>query len=58
MGSFLTRRDAASSGVGALVLVAILIGGGLTYQALVGGSSQQLVTAMLIDAIIVVGLQV
>jgi branched-chain amino acid transport system permease protein len=58
MGSVLVRRDAASSVAGAAVLVAILIGGGLLYQAVVSGSSEQLVTAMLIDAIIVVGLQV
>ena len=58
MGSFLVRRDAASAGLGAVVLVAILIGGGLLYQAVVSGSSEQLVTAMLIDAVIVVGLQV
>jgi branched-chain amino acid transport system permease protein len=58
MGSFLTRRDAASAGLGGVLLVAILVGGGLLYQAVVSGSSQQLVTAMLIDALIVVGLQV
>ena len=58
MGSFLTRRDATSSGLGALLLVAVLVGGGLVYQAVVSGSSEQLITAMLIDAIIVVGLQV
>ena len=58
MRGLLTRRDALSAASGAVVLVAALIGGGLLYQALVSGSSRQLVTAMLIDAIIVVGLQV
>lgn len=58
MGGLLDRRDATSAGAGACLLVAVLIGGGLLYQTLVGGGSQQLVTAMLIDAIIVVGLQV
>ncbi len=53
-----SRRDLGYPTLGAIVLLGLLVGGGLLYQALVGGSSEQLVTAMLIDAIMVVGLQV
>ncbi len=36
----------------------MLVLGGLAAQALIGGSTEQLVTSMLIDAIIVLGLQI
>lgn len=51
------RRDVAFPIGGAVLLFALLVGAGLTYQALIGGSAERLVTAMLIDAIIVVGIQ-
>jgi branched-chain amino acid transport system permease protein len=58
MRSLLTPRDAVGPAGGAAILATILIGGGLVYQSIVSGSSEQLITAMLIDAIMVVGLQV
>ncbi len=39
-------------------MFAVLVLGGLAAQALIGGSTEQLVTSMLIDAIIVLGLQI
>ena len=58
MRSLLAPRDATGPAAGALILATLLIGGGLLYQSIVSGSSEQLVTAMLIDAVMVVGLQV
>ncbi len=54
----LARRDLAFPIGGALAQFAILVLGGLAYTAVIGGSSEQLVTAMLIDAVMVVGLQI
>ncbi len=54
----LFRRDVAFPAGGALLQFVILAGGGLLYTAIIGGSSEQLVTAMLIDAIMVIGLQI
>jgi branched-chain amino acid transport system permease protein len=51
-------RDVALPAVGSLALFAIIVLGGLAAQALIGGSTEQLVTSMLIDAIVVVGIQV
>ncbi len=52
-------RDVAFPFAGALILFAALVGGGLLYQALFsGGAAERLVTVMLIDAIIVLGIQV
>jgi branched-chain amino acid transport system permease protein len=52
------RRDFAAPAAGSLVLFAVLVLGGLVAQALIGGSTEQLVTSMLIDAVVVVGMQV
>ncbi len=52
------RRDVSFPIVGAVILFAVLVAAGLTYQAIIGGSAERLVTAMLIDAIIVVGIQI
>ncbi len=52
------RRDLVFPTGGALVLFGLLVSGGLTYSALVGGSADKLITAMLIDAVMVVGLQI
>ncbi len=52
------RRDLVFPAGGALVLFGLLVSGGLTYAALVGGSADKLITAMLIDAVMVVGLQI
>jgi len=52
-------RDVVSPIGGAVVLFALLVGGGLLYQTLLGsGSAERLVTVMLVDAIIVVGIQI
>ncbi len=52
-------RDIAFPLVGSLVLFGALVAGGLTYQALFsGGAAERLVTVMLIDAIIVLGIQI
>jgi branched-chain amino acid transport system permease protein len=53
-----TRRDVVMPAVGSLALFALLVLGGLAAQALIGGSTEQLVTSMLIDAIVVVGMQI
>lgn len=52
------RRDLAFPFAGGLLLFAALVGAGLLYQVLVGGSAERLVTAMLIDAIMVIGIQI
>ncbi len=54
----LKDRDIAFPIGGALIQFVILVGGGLLYTAVVGGSADDLVTAMLIDAILVIGLQI
>lgn len=52
-------RDVAIPFGGGLSLFAIFVGAGLTYQTLLGsGSAERLVTVMLLDAIIVVGIQI
>jgi len=54
-----TGRDVVAPIGGAVVLFALLVGGGLLYQTILGsGSAERLVTVMLIDAIIVVGMQI
>ncbi|MGH1489049.1 MAG: branched-chain amino acid ABC transporter ATP-binding protein/permease [Acidimicrobiales bacterium] len=53
------KRDVAFPLVGALLLFGALLGGGLIYQTILGsGSAERLVTTMLIDAIIVIGIQI
>ncbi len=54
-----TGRDIAAPVLGSAVLFSLLFGGGLLYQNILGsGSAERLVTIMLIDAIIVVGIQI
>lgn len=54
-----TDRDITFPVIGAIVLFAIVVLGGLAYQGILGtGSAERLVTVMLINAIIVVGIQV
>ena len=53
------RRDVAFPLFGSLVLFGVLVGGGLIYQTILGsGAAERLITTMLIDAIIVVGIQI
>ncbi|MGI9607841.1 MAG: branched-chain amino acid ABC transporter ATP-binding protein/permease [Acidimicrobiales bacterium] len=53
------RRDIAFPLIGSVVLFIVLFGGGLIYQTILGGgSAERLVTTMLIDAIIVIGIQI
>jgi branched-chain amino acid transport system permease protein len=51
-------RDVGFPIAGAVVLFAALVGGGLLYQSMLGGAAERLVTIMLIDAIVVLGIQV
>ncbi|MEM7274593.1 MAG: ATP-binding cassette domain-containing protein [Actinomycetota bacterium] len=53
------RRDVGFPFGGALALFIVLVGAGLLYQTILGtGSAERLVTVMLIDAIVVVGIQI
>jgi branched-chain amino acid transport system permease protein len=53
------RRDIVFPIVGAVLLFAVLLTGGLIYQTILGnGSAERLVTTMLIDAVIVIGIQI
>lgn len=53
------RRDITFPIIGSVVLFVMLLGGGLLYQTILGsGSAERLVTTMLIDAIIVIGIQI
>ncbi|MBT5140496.1 MAG: hypothetical protein HOM37_15720, partial [Acidimicrobiaceae bacterium] len=52
-------RDIAFPLIGSLILFGLLAGAGVLYQALfTGGAAERLITVMLIDAIIVLGIQV
>lgn len=52
------KRDIAFPIIGSIVLFVVLLGGGLLYQTILGtGSAERLITTMLIDAIIVIGIQ-
>ncbi len=52
-------RDVGGPVIGAGLLFAALVGAGLLYQAWLGtGAAERLVTVMLIDAIVVIGIQV
>jgi len=54
-----SRRDIAFPVIGSIVLFIVLFGGGLLYQTIIGnGSAERLMTTMLIDAIIVIGIQI
>ena len=52
------RRDVAYPTAGAALIFGIFVSCGLLYAVLVGGSADKLFTAMLIDAIVVIGLQI
>ncbi|MFT4990162.1 MAG: branched-chain amino acid transport system permease protein [Acidimicrobiales bacterium] len=54
-----TKRDIVFPVIGSVVLFVILLGGGLIYQTVIGnGSAERLITTMLINAIIVIGIQI
>ncbi len=54
-----SKRDIAFPFLGSIVLFVVLFGGGLIYQTILGnGSAERLVTTMLVDAIIVIGIQI
>ncbi|MYJ34818.1 MAG: hypothetical protein F4071_02600, partial [Acidimicrobiaceae bacterium] len=53
------RRDVAFPLAGAVVLFAAFVGAGLLYTLMVeGASAEKLITAMFIDAIMVIGIQI
>ncbi|MFT5531155.1 MAG: branched-chain amino acid transport system permease protein [Candidatus Poriferisodalaceae bacterium] len=51
-------RDIGFPIVGAVILFSVFVIGALLYQGALGGSAERLVTIMLIDAIIVIGIQI
>jgi len=54
-----TERDRAFPLLGSVVLFLVLLGGGMIYQIILGnGSAERLITTMLVDAIIVIGIQI
>ena len=54
-----SKRDIAFPFLGSIFLFVVLFGGGLIYQTILGnGSAERLVTTMLVDAIIVIGIQI
>lgn len=54
-----TDRDIVFPIGGAVLLFGLLVAGGLLYQTILGsGSAERLVTGMMIDAIIVIGIQI
>jgi len=53
------RRDVLFPVIGSAVLFSVLVGGGMLYQTIIGnGAAERLMTTMLIDAIIVIGIQI
>ena len=53
------RRDVAFPLAGAILLFALFVGAGLLYTVVVAGASaEKLITAMFIDAIMVIGIQI
>jgi branched-chain amino acid transport system permease protein len=52
------KRDVAAPASSAVVLFAAFVGTGLLYQTVVGGSAKSLITTILIDAIMVLGIQI
>ncbi|MEL7156479.1 MAG: branched-chain amino acid ABC transporter ATP-binding protein/permease [Actinomycetota bacterium] len=52
------RRDVAFPVGGVGILFTLFVVGGLIYQSFLGGAGERLVTTMLIDAIVVLGLQI
>jgi len=51
-------RDIGFPLIGSTVLFVVFVSGALIYQALLGGAAERLVTVMLIDAIVVLGIQI
>ena len=51
-------RDVGFPILGAVLVFVVFVSGGLVYQSMLGGAAERLVTTMLIDAVIVVGIQV
>ncbi len=51
-------RDVGFPIAGALILFAVFVTSGLAYQSVAGGAGERLITTMLIDAIIVIGIQI
>ena len=52
------KRDVAFPFLGVVVLFVAFVGAGLVYQSFFGGAGERLVTTMLLDAVIVLGLQI
>ena len=52
------ERDVAFPVIGAVVLFSLFVGAALIYQNWLGGAAERLVTIMLIDAVIVLGIQI
>ncbi len=52
------ERDVVWPVIGSLILFGALTVGGFAYQSILGGAAERLVTVMLIDAVIVLGIQV
>jgi len=52
------ERDVAWPLAGSLLLFSALALGGLAYQNILGGAAERLVTVMLIDAVVVLGIQI
>ena len=52
------QRDVAFPIVGAVLLFSVFVASALTYQNLLGGAAERLMTVMLIDAVIVLGMQI
>lgn len=51
-------RDVAFPVIGSVLLFSAFVGAGLIYQNLLGGAAERLVTVMLIDTVIVLGIQI
>ena len=52
------RRDVAFPFAGSILLFVAVVAVGLIYQSLLGGAAERLVTIALIDAILVLGIQI
>ncbi len=52
------QRDVGFPIIGSVLLFSVFVGAALTYQNWLGGAAERLVTVMLIDAVIVLGIQI
>ena len=52
------ERDVAFPIIGAVILFSVFVAGALIYQNWLGGAAERLMTVMLIDAVIVLGIQI